>query len=134
MLQTEKIGLIIIDSIAAVFRVEDEYMERARDFRKMIQRLVDLSWQYDFAIVCVNQVSSNLETKEEFAPSLGVAWANLVTTRIQIYKDGRVEHDKNGRKVFDQRRVMKVIWAPHLPFDQATFFITSSGLTSAKGE
>lgn len=97
----------------------------------MVQQLVDYSWQYNFAIVCINQVTSNLDTHEEFAPALGISWANLVTTRLQIYKDGNVVRETKGNRVYDQRRVMKIIWAPHLPFDQATFFITADGIATA---
>lgn len=131
LIKTKNIGLIVIDSIAAVFRVEDQYMERAKHMRIIFQKLLYLSCKYDFAVVCVNQVTSRPDKQDECIPALGLAWANLVTTRFQIYKDGSILTEKGEIKFYNQQRVMQIRWAPHLPSNQAKFFITPDGLLTA---
>lgn len=54
-----KIGLIIIDSVAAIFRSYTDYIERARDMRKLAQRLLCLAEKHQCAVICVNQVGGN---------------------------------------------------------------------------
>lgn len=52
-----RIGLIIIDSVAAVFRTYTNYIERAKDMRKLANYLLHLADKYNCAVICVNQVS-----------------------------------------------------------------------------
>lgn len=52
-----RIGLIIIDSVAAVFRTYTNYIERAKDMRKLANSLLHLADKYNCAVICVNQVS-----------------------------------------------------------------------------
>ena len=54
---TVRIGLIIIDSVAAVFRTYTNYIERAKDMRKLANHLLHLADKYNCAVICVNQVS-----------------------------------------------------------------------------
>lgn len=52
----QSIGVIIIDSIAAVFRVESNVIIRANDMRKLVHGLQLLSDEHECAVVCTNQV------------------------------------------------------------------------------
>jgi DNA-repair protein XRCC3 len=77
------IGILIIDSIAAPLRIETDYISRANRMRIMVRHLLKLSRENQCAVVCVNQVTSNGDI---VIPSLGLAWANLVNTRIRLSK------------------------------------------------
>lgn len=55
-MHTKSIGLIIIDSVAGVFRLEDNAINRANNMRKLVIKLQTLADEYECAVVCVNQV------------------------------------------------------------------------------
>lgn len=55
-MHTNSIGLIVIDSVAGVFRLENDAIQRANSMRKMIIKLQTLADEYECAVVCVNQV------------------------------------------------------------------------------
>lgn len=57
LMSSVRIGLIIIDSVAAVFRTFTNYIERAKDMRKLANNLLHLADKYNCAVICVNQVS-----------------------------------------------------------------------------
>lgn len=50
------IGLVIIDSVAGVFRLDNDAIARADCMRKLIHTLQTLQDEYEFGVVCVNQV------------------------------------------------------------------------------
>lgn len=52
----QSIGVIIIDSIAGVFRLETNAITRANDMRKLVHKLQLLSDEHECAVVCTNQV------------------------------------------------------------------------------
>lgn len=121
----EPIGLVVIDSVAAVFRLHAQYINRAKNMRTLVTTLQHLGKKYKFGLVCINQVRSNMGT-QEVAPALGLAWASLVTTRLQIYKEPSLV-EQNGTII--QKRTLKVIWAPNVPIDTATFYISADGIS-----
>lgn len=60
LLSTSNVGLIVIDSIAGVFRsenVEANYVTRSSNFNTIASKLIELGKSYKVAIVCTNQVS-----------------------------------------------------------------------------
>lgn len=56
LMNQSRIGLIIIDSIGAVFRIASNYIRRAEQMRELCQSLLKLSAKHRCAVVCVNQV------------------------------------------------------------------------------
>lgn len=124
LFEMEPIGLVVIDSVAAVFRLHAQYINRAQNMRILVTTLQRLGKQYNFGLVCINQVRSSMDSIET-APALGLAWANLVTTRLQVYKQSSVMGE-DGAIV--QRRRLRVTWAPNLPTDSATFYISGEGI------
>lgn len=56
LMHTNPIGLIVIDSVAGVFRLENDAIARADSMRKLVLKLQSLADEYECAIVCVNQV------------------------------------------------------------------------------
>ncbi|XP_073986153.1 X-ray repair cross complementing protein spindle B [Rhodnius prolixus] len=115
-----KIGLIVIDSIAAIFRSEytmKEFIHRANDMRTIGMQLHKLADKYNIAIVCVNQVTDACDNGVT-VPALGLAWANLVTTKLHLSVDQ------------DKVRNLQVLHAPHLAPAAAKFVIVESGISS----
>lgn len=58
----KQIGLIVVDSVAGVYRSETDAITRANDMRKVAHGLQMISTKYECAIVCVNQVISTNRT------------------------------------------------------------------------
>lgn len=56
-MKKHSIGLIVIDSIAGVFRLDTAAITRAEKMRKVALTLQTLADQYECAVVCTNQVS-----------------------------------------------------------------------------
>lgn len=57
LMNRRSIGLIVIDSIAGIFRLDTNAITRADDMRCLTLSLQSLSDMHDCAIICVNQVS-----------------------------------------------------------------------------
>lgn len=94
-----KIGLVIIDSVAGVFRsLSDDWILRARAMRRFKYLITRLQDQHRFAVVCVNQVTSIItdylnptvsSLSSDIKPCLGPIWTNIVATRLLLTKQTR---------------------------------------------
>ncbi|VVC24247.1 Hypothetical protein CINCED_3A006854 [Cinara cedri] len=116
------IKLIVIDSITAVFRGEytlSEAPRRSRDLRDLAFCLHNLSVKHGLWIICVNQVTSSMSdiTGKKLVPSLGLSWANLVTTRLLMSKT-------------PCSRYIEVIFSPHSGPTSVPFVVTEQGIES----
>lgn len=131
------IGLIIIDSIAGIYRSENldtNYMNRSKEFAIITSQLCRLGKKYDMATICVNQVHCfiqkmikitnnilwNMQVTDnpengKTVPCLGLAWSNLVTCRFEINRLGL-------------ERQFKVIFAPDLSNNKCNFCIKEHGI------
>lgn len=109
------IRLIVIDSIAAPIRRDFDMMgsssntaaRRASTIFQIAKKLKQLAYDYQLAVVVVNQVGSgsisnrkdfkrnnNLDIGDgEFTASLGTAWQHCVSTRIVL------EHDEDPHRL-----------------------------------
>ncbi|XP_053980799.1 DNA repair protein XRCC3-like [Hylaeus volcanicus] len=93
LMSAYKIGLIVVDSIAAPYRVEDwkdESNNRAKSLRTIGQQLHTLC-ENDVCIVCINQVSAIvhdnvLNDNLSERPSLGTTWSSMITSSILFYR------------------------------------------------
>lgn len=56
LMTQHSIGLIIIDSIAGVFRLESDAVTRADNMRRLALTLQALADEHECAVVCINQV------------------------------------------------------------------------------
>ncbi|XP_044266175.1 DNA repair protein XRCC3-like [Tribolium madens] len=123
LLLVKKVGLVVIDSIAGIFRSESldvDYKNRSQDFISIITSLNKLAKKYGFAVVCVNQVTDN-PTTNITEPCLGLAWSNCITYRFNIT---RYENKKN--------REFEIIFAPDLSNQTCGFTITEEGLKTVE--
>ncbi|XP_014258936.1 DNA repair protein XRCC3 [Cimex lectularius] len=117
VLKTLSIGLIVIDSITAVFRAEygsDDLVARSKELKIIGSELHNLSRKFNVTILCVNQVADSLENNE-VVPALGLVWSNLVTSRFQVLTG-------NDSKIF------RVVAAPDMNCGECKYKITARGI------
>lgn len=60
LVEQHRPGLIVVDSVAAVFRADylpTDALQRARDMRTLASKLHSLANRHNIAVVCVNQVN-----------------------------------------------------------------------------
>ncbi|KAK0080121.1 hypothetical protein PV325_000427 [Microctonus aethiopoides] len=125
LLSNRRIGLIIIDSIAAPYRVEYESTElrnRAKSFRNIGQVLHSYSRKFNIAVVCINQASSSIDdpiSDENICikinPVLGITWASQVTNSFCLCK-------------FNGQRHIHTMESPYLSRKLILFEIKESGV------
>lgn len=134
------IKLVVIDSIAALFRSEFEntpadLKRRSSLFFKIAGKLKYLANHFGLAVVVTNQVTDvmgeegvrigNLErlisSGRRVCPALGLGWANCVNTRLFL---SRTEEGED----FVARRRVHVIFAPHLPASSCEFVTRKEGV------
>lgn len=63
IIRQHPIGLVVVDSVAAIFRSDyssTEALKRARDMRSFASRLHFLAHTHNIAVVCVNQVKHDI--------------------------------------------------------------------------
>ncbi|KAM4632796.1 DNA repair protein XRCC3 isoform 1-T2 [Polymixia lowei] len=126
LLARGRVRLLVVDSVAALFRCEfqaQESVERARHLMAFAATLQRLSQQYAAAVLCINQVTDVLEgsapaqsslglEEATVLPALGMAWANQVMIRLMMTRlQGTVAM---GDQTSAPRR-LEVVFAPHLP-------------------
>lgn len=117
LLKVKRVGLVIIDSIAGLFRAEtvNSYSTRSKQFLQIIQELNSLNGKNIF-IVCVNQVTDNIQIGKT-EPCLGLSWSNLISSRFFITRD-----------INSKLRKFSVLFAPNLPNKTCCFSITQQGI------
>lgn len=121
-LAPRNIGLLIIDSIAGLFRSENEkcdYVTRSQEFKNISKTLNSLQDQYNLAVVVVNQIADNVATGTSEA-CLGLSWANNVTCRFCLSKN-----------IDSPMRKFEVIFAPDLAPRHTNIIISPDGVIDA---
>ncbi|XP_059053233.1 DNA repair protein XRCC3-like [Achroia grisella] len=135
LLNENKLALIVIDSIAGPFRSENtNYIQRAENLRELASLLIMLAQEYQLAVLCINQVTASFDTADVL-PSLGLAWSNMVTTRLQLKKTTEVMNLTNTTLHLNQMsynvyiRELSVIFSPDLLNSTVRFIITENGIS-----
>ncbi|CAH0690235.1 unnamed protein product [Spodoptera exigua] len=104
LLEQHKLALIVIDSVAAPFRCEsNNYVKRAEDLREVAILLTSMAQKFNLAILCINQVTTSFEDSSSVFPALGLAWSNMVTTRLMLKKTSNILDDKSLAKLSNQQ-------------------------------
>ncbi|XP_071962405.1 DNA repair protein XRCC3-like [Antedon mediterranea] len=140
------IKLVVIDSIAAIFRCEydsNEVAQRAKHIQSVGAKLNWLSLQHDVPVVCVNQVTANMKRSSNVfepsvLPALGLTWANFVKVRLMISRTNYrlnvdMQSDSENRRpelnpTESVVRCMEVIFSPHLPNNKCYFVVEKTGV------
>lgn len=133
LLSKTKVSLIIVDSIAAPYRTDTtNYVQRAEDLRELAMSLIKTAQNANLAIVCINQVTAAFDGSDNCLPSLGLAWSNMVSTRLSIRKTSETIDIKEESDLIQEKysnvREMSVVFAPHLSNKSARFIITPAGI------
>ena len=133
------IVLIIIDSIASMFRSEygpDDVVRRQEHIGRVASTLKTLAESFNIPVLVTNQITTRIEKGGSWlAPALGTTWSHAVNTRVTISAD---EPGEPGRSL----RVSKSSFAPSIivpyhvtvkglevdPTRQARFACASEGL------
>lgn len=126
LLDNNKISLLVIDSIAAPFRCEyTNYIQRAEELKDIGFSLINLAQKYNFAVICINQVTSTFDESDNVVPSLGLVWSNMISYRIKISKTNEmIKYNSRETNV----RSFTLVTSPETPSDTAKFIITENGI------
>ncbi|KPP59839.1 hypothetical protein Z043_122206, partial [Scleropages formosus] len=133
------VRLVVVDSVAALFRCEfrpEETVERARHLLAFASTLHRLSHCFCAPVLCINQVTdvvdpsglavSNMGLAEtKVLPALGMAWANQVLVRLMLR---RMEGHKSVDGWSGTPRKLEVLLAPHLPRTSCLCSIVEEGV------
>jgi DNA repair protein RadA len=126
------VKLLIIDSIAGIYRTETNFIERAKEMCKIFRELQKAADKYNFAIVTTNHITSdpNKLTNSDI-PAIGNFWSTLLTTRIRVDKTEQIKLFKvNDQDEALKIRTMKVDFSPRVPPNTAKFIVSSNGVQS----
>lgn len=147
------IKLIIIDSIAALFRGEFEntpleLKRRSSIFFKVSSKLKLYARKFGLAVVLTNQVVDVIESSDnprignpvslcssgrKVSAALGLSWANCVNTRLFMWREEeRVRDESGSSENVQNKRFVRVIFAPHLPDSSCEFVITREGISGVR--
>lgn len=119
-----KVKLLIIDSIAGIYRTETKFLERGQHMCKLFQTINKIADKNNMAIVATNHVTSSPDVLDDAdIPAIGNLWSTLLSTRICVKKTRIVKESLNVR-------TMKVEFSPRLPPLTAKFIVSSDGIES----
>ncbi|KFP90935.1 PREDICTED: DNA repair protein XRCC3 [Apaloderma vittatum] len=137
------VRLVVIDSIAALFRCEfgaSDSVMKARYLQTFGAQLHSLSTKFRTPIMCINQVTdavSDLEAAQcncsvmdnRVLPALGITWANQLLMRLMV---SRVSQHEPPSGVVPHHtgsvRTLRVIFAPHLPSSSCYYTVKLEGV------
>lgn len=126
LLPSENIKLLIIDSVISHFRAEYTGREtlaiRQQKLNKHLHDLARIAEAFDIAVVVTNQVMArpDLYFGDPTQAVGGHVLAHAPGVRVQLRK---------GR---GNKRIARVVDAPHLPEGEAVFVITEEGIRDAE--
>ncbi|KAL6001975.1 hypothetical protein ACLOJK_040539 [Asimina triloba] len=139
--QQPPIRLIVIDSIAALFRSEfdnnpGDLRRRSLLFFKIAGKLKAQAARFGLAVVVTNQVVDLVDEEganglrignyevlyssgRRVCPALGLAWANCVNSRVFLSR---------SEESVGTRRRMHLVFSPHLPESSCEYVIVREGV------
>ncbi|KAL6553640.1 hypothetical protein OROGR_007482 [Orobanche gracilis] len=148
------IKLVVIDSIAALFRGEYdntplELKRRSGVFFKVASKLKLLARKFGLAVVLTNQVvdvmgdsnslrignsASLCSSGRRVCAALGLSWANCVNIRLFMWREDERMEEREGEEDgslqnFRTRRFIRIVFAPHLPDSSCEFVIRREGVS-----
>ncbi len=122
LIPKENIGLVVIDSITSHFRAEypgrENLAPRQQKLNRHLHQLMALAELYNVAIVITNQVMARPDIFYG-DPTMAVGGHVLYHApgvRVQL------------KKSRGNRRIARIVDAPHLPESEAVFVITDAGI------
>lgn len=116
------VRLLVVDSVAALFRSEFEacdWLQRHQQLLAVSSELQRISRSFSAVVLCINQVVDLLNQDQtqssahsSFGPALGLAWSNQLTARLALRREAGLltRGDQSSAP-----RSLRVTFAPHLP-------------------
>lgn len=126
LIPKEKIKLVIVDSVTSHFRAEypgrENLAVRQQKLNKHLHQLVRISEIYDVAVIVTNQVMARPDIfyGDPTQAVGGHVLYHVPGIRVQL------------RKSRGNKRIARLVDAPHLPEGEAVFAITDSGIRDAE--
>ncbi|CAN6585415.1 unnamed protein product [Malus baccata var. baccata] len=138
------VRLIVIDSVAALFRTEFnntplDLKRRSSLFFKIAGKLKSLANSDGVNGVKVGNFGSLDSSGRRVCPALGLAWANCVNSRLFLSRNEVVVGEGNSDELEDgfcrqTKRRLDILFAPHLPQASCEFVITRQGVFGVESE
>ncbi|XP_015273279.1 PREDICTED: DNA repair protein XRCC3 [Gekko japonicus] len=138
------VRLVVIDSIAALFRCEfaaKDSVLKAKYLQTFGAKLHRLSSTFRTPVVCINQVtdtmgealtddhSSPCSTGRSVVPALGITWSNQLLMRLMVSRTGHLVQPAGSTL-----RIMRVVFAPHLPQSACYYTVNAQGVKGTRTE
>ena len=125
IVQTKKIGLVIIDSIAMLYRLElgksEEIYEINRALGKQIARLTEITRKHNIPVLITNQVYSNFDDRDK----VHMVGGDILKYGSKCLIELQITPDKKRRAVVKKHRSLP-------EGKEVTFEIGQTALISAK--
>uniref|UniRef100_A0ABM5FBP3 DNA repair protein XRCC3 n=1 Tax=Pogona vitticeps TaxID=103695 RepID=A0ABM5FBP3_9SAUR len=144
LLSRGMVGLVVVDSIAALFRCEFGAKDSAlkAKYLQMFGGIFHrLSSKFRIPIVCINQVTDTMEEKHSVpsssgrmartvAPALGITWSNQLLMRLMVSRTNHVMDTARNMPSYGGKllRTLRIIFAPHLPQNFCYYVVSSEGV------
>ncbi|NXU61931.1 XRCC3 protein, partial [Horornis vulcanius] len=130
------VRLVVIDSIAALFRGEfgpAQAALKARYLQTFGAQLHSLSTRFRTPIMCINQVwyqiaSYSIGTGSRVTPALGITWSNQLLMRLMVSRVSPAA----ASHCTGSMRTLSVIFAPHLPPSFCYYTVQLEGVKGIK--
>jgi DNA-repair protein XRCC3 len=142
MCSNNNIKLVIIDSLAGIFRTEfnatimSDAVQRTASLFKISSKLKWLADTFRVAVVVVNQVTASgfnsvLSSGTTHVPALGLAWSHCINSRITLHRDTQAMRmvgtschaDDRGVQPTCSKRALVLEFSPRQPRGQCAFEI-----------
>lgn len=81
-----------------------------------------------FQVTDVVSNGTNSDMKQRPVAALGLAWANMVTTRLQLSRTAHTVPDPHWATLAVSVRTLEVVFSSHLPNDTCHFIVTRAGV------
>ncbi|NWS26991.1 XRCC3 protein, partial [Polioptila caerulea] len=139
------VRLVVVDSLAALFRCEfgpAEAALRARCLQSFGAQLHSLSTRYRAPIVCINQVWGQMAASSvgtvwaegsRVTPALGITWSNQLLMRLMVSRMSLPGHSPGAAPhCAASMRTLSVVFAPHLPPSSCYYTVQLEGVKGIK--
>ncbi|NWT53602.1 XRCC3 protein, partial [Erythrocercus mccallii] len=127
------VRLVVIDSIAALFRCEfgpAQAALKARYLQTFGAQLHSLSTRFRTPIMCINQVWVE---GSRVTPALGITWSNQLLMRLMVSRVSLPGHSPGAAShCAGSMRTLSVIFAPHLPPSFCYYTVQLEGVKGIK--
>ncbi|XP_043372338.1 DNA repair protein XRCC3 isoform X3 [Dermochelys coriacea] len=148
LLSRGMVRLVVIDSMAALFRCEfgaKDSVMKARYLQTFGAKLHSLSSRFRTPILCINQVTDAVDERDvaqsnfgllhkNVSPALGLTWSNQLLMRLMASRITQSEQSPGGalQHTGSVLRTLSVVFAPHLPQSFCCYAVNLEGVKGVK--